>query len=66
MKNMPKEPSNEPPSEPRQEMNGPSGLDDLIHQMNIQPDGIPDLDNISLMSGDTDRKSNVSGITLNI
>ena len=66
MKNMPKEPSNEPPPEPRQEMNGPSGLDDLIHQMNIQPDGIPDLDNISLMSGDTDRKSNVSGITLNI
>ena len=65
MKNMPKEPSNEPPPEPRQEMNGPSGLDDLIHQMNIQPDGIPDLDNISLMSGDTDQKS-TNSITLNL
>lgn len=54
----------EPPQ--REEMDGPSGLDDLINQMNLKPDEIPDLDNISLMSGETDRKSNISGITLNI
>ena len=51
--------------EPRVEMDGPNGLDDIINQMNIQPSDIPDLDNISIMSGDTDQKSN-SGITLNI
>ena len=50
----------------REEMGGPSGLDDLINQMNLKPEDIPDLDNVSLMSGDTDRKSNISGITLNI
>ena len=50
----------------RPDMEGPSGLDDIINQMNIHPGDIPDLDNISLMSGDTDKKSNVSGITLNI
>ena len=59
-----------PPQEPsiphREEMDGPSGLDDLINQMNLKPEDIPDLDNVSLMSGDTDRKSNLSGITLNI
>ena len=31
-------------------MDGPSGLDDIINQMNLQPGNIPDLDNISLMS----------------
>ena len=50
----------------REEMGGPSGLDDLINQMNLKPEDIPDLDNISLMSGETDRKSNISGMTLNI
>ena len=50
----------------RQEMNGPSGLDDIINQMNLSPEDIPDLDNISLMSGDTGRRSNNSGITLNL
>jgi len=50
----------------REEMDGPSGLDDLINQMNLKPDDIPDLDNVSLMSGETDRKSNISGLTLNI
>ena len=50
-------------STPRQEMNGPDGIDDLIRTMNLEPNNIPDLDNISLISGDTDRKS---GITLNL
>ena len=46
------------PQQPRrQDMDGPAGLDDLINQMNLQPDNIPDLDSISLMSGETDRKS---------
>ena len=54
----------EPPQ--RQEMDGPGGLDDIINQMNLKPEDIPDLDNVSLMSGDTDRKSNISGMTLNI
>ena len=48
----------------RREMNTPEGLDDIMGQMNLNND-IPDLDSISLMSGDTDRKSN-SGITLNL
>ena len=52
-----------PPSRP--DMDGPAGLDDIINQMNLQPN-IPDLDNISLMSGDTDRRSNSGGITLNL
>ena len=51
----------------RPEMDGPSGLDDIINQMNLNPNEIPDLDSISLMSGDTDRKSSASGgITLNL
>ena len=41
-------------------------LDDLINQMNLQPNNIPDLDSISIMSGETDRKSNSGGITLNL
>ena len=41
------------------------GLDDIISQMNISANEIPDLDNISLISGDTDRRSN-PGLTLNI
>lgn len=52
------------PSPPRSEMEGPSGIDDLINKMNLQPNNIPDLDNISLISGDTDKRSD--GITLNI
>ena len=51
----------------RAEMEGPSGLDDIINQMNLNPNEIPDLDILSLMSGDTDRKSNMGGgITLNL
>ena len=57
---------NRPRSPPREEMNGPDGIDDLISAMNLEPDTIPDLDNISLMSGDTDRKSGGGGITLNL
>jgi len=51
----------------RSDMSGPDadGIDDLITKMNLQPDKIPDLDNISLMSGDSDRKSG-GGITLNL
>lgn len=61
-------PSMPPQAQPsqRQEMDGPGGLDDIIQQMNLKPEDIPDLDNVSLMSGDTDRRSNLSGITLNI
>ena len=33
----------------RQEMDGPSGLDDIINQMNLKPEDIPDLDNVSLI-----------------
>jgi hypothetical protein len=53
----------------RSDMTGPGGIDELIHQMNLQPNNIPDLDNISLMSGETGRLSNQSGqggITLNL
>ena len=36
------------PAPQRQEMDGPSGLDDIINQMNLKPEDIPDLDNVSL------------------
>ncbi len=52
-----------PPSPQRPDMDGPDGLDDIIKTMNLDTDKLPDLDNISLISGDTDRKS---GITLNL
>ena len=57
-----------PVSPARSDMSGPDGIDDLINKMNLQPDKIPDLDAISLMSGDTDRKSSGTdrGITLNL
>jgi hypothetical protein len=61
----PQQPQQQRPQS-RPDMDGPAGLDDLINQMNLQP-SIPDLDNISLMSGDTDRRSNSGGgITLNL
>ena len=52
----------------RSDMSGPDGIDDLINKMNLQPDKIPDLDAISLMSGETDKKSSGTerGITLNL
>ena len=55
-----------PVSPARSDMSGPDGIDDLINKMNLQPDKIPDLDAISLMSGDTDKKSTDRGITLNL
>ena len=57
-----------PTSPARSDMSGPDGIDDLINKMNLQPDKIPDLDAISLMSGETDRKSTGTerGITLNL
>ena len=57
-----------PTSPARSDMSGPDGIDDLINKMNLQPDKIPDLDAISLMSGETDRKSSGTdrGITLNL
>ena len=57
-----------PSSPARSDMSGPDGIDDLINKMNLQPDKIPDLDAISLMSGDTDSKSSGTdrGITLNL
>ena len=36
-----------------------------INKMNLQPNKIPDLDSISLMSGDSGKKSG-GGITLNL
>jgi hypothetical protein len=57
------QPPRRPPSPQRPDMDGPDGLDDIIKTMNLEPDKLPDLDNISLISGDTDRKS---GITLNL
>jgi hypothetical protein len=62
----PQQPSQRPSSPARSDMSGPDGIDDLITKMNLQPDKIPDLDNLSLMSGDSDRKSGGGGITLNL
>jgi hypothetical protein len=39
-------------------------INDIIKTMNLEPDKLPDLDNISLISGDTDRRG--GGITLNL
>jgi hypothetical protein len=59
----PRGPPQRPPSPQRPDMDGPDGLDDIIKTMNLEPGKLPDLDNISLISGDTDRKG---GITLNL
>ena len=56
-------PPRRPPSPQRPDMDGPDGLDDIIKTMNVDTDKLPDLDNISLISGDTDRRG---GITLNL
>jgi len=57
----PQQPSRQPS---RQEMDGPVGdLDDIINNMNLQPNTAPDLDNISIISGDS---NNSKGITLNL
>jgi hypothetical protein len=54
----------QPPARP--DMDGPVGdIDEVIKNLNLQPNSMPDLDNISLMSGDSDRNS-TKGITLNL
>ena len=56
----------QPQAPPRQEMDGPVGdIDDVIKNLNLQPNTMTDLDSISLMSGDSNKSSN-KGITLNI
>tara|TARA_B100000035_G_scaffold313921_1_gene328767 strand:- start:220 stop:1263 length:1044 start_codon:yes stop_codon:yes gene_type:complete len=53
-----------PPSAPnRSDMNAPEDIDNMINSMNLQPNTMPDLDNISVISGDS---SNSKGITLNL
>tara|TARA_B100000575_G_scaffold103057_2_gene82140 strand:+ start:94 stop:1227 length:1134 start_codon:yes stop_codon:yes gene_type:complete len=61
-KNVPRPQSN--PT--RKDMSGPAGMDDIMNEMNFQSDNIPDLDTISIISGDSDKKSSGSGMTLNI
>ncbi len=61
----PKPQVNRTVSPARSDMNGPDGIDELITKMNLEPNKIPDLDTLSLMSGDTDKKSS-KGITLNL
>ena len=73
--NIPRQPQQHPQQQPQQhpqqqqqasrpDMDGPAGLDELINQMNLQPDSIPDLDSISLMSGNSGNSK--GGITLNL
>jgi len=47
----------------RPDMSGPDDIDNMINTMNLQPNTMPDLDNISVISGDS---SNSKGITLNL
>jgi len=47
----------------RPEMSGPDDIDNMINTMNLQPNTMPDLDNISVISGDS---NNSKGITLNL
>ena len=55
---------NTPSIPSRPEMSGPDAdIDDIINNMNLQPNTVPDLDNISIMSGDS---NNSKGITLNL
>lgn len=63
-KNIPKPQTNQKPS--RKDMNGPAGMDDIMNELNFQSSSYPDLDSLSIMSGDSDRKSSGSGVTLNI
>jgi hypothetical protein len=52
---------NNQPSRP--DMNGPGDIDDIINNMNLQPNTGPDLDSISMISGDSNTSK---GITLNL
>ena len=59
--------TNIPQPQQRRDMSGPPGMDDIMNEMNFQANEIPDLDNISLLSGDSDKRSTGSGgITLNL
>jgi len=40
-------------------------IDDIIKNMNLQPNAMPDLDSLSIMSGDSDKNS-TKGFTLNL
>ena len=48
----------------RSDMSGPNedGLDELISKMNLEPNKIPEIDNMSMISGESDKKS----ISLNL
>ena len=55
-----------PQSNQRPDMDGPVGdIDEVIKSLNLQPNSMPDLDNLSIMSGDSDRGS-TKGFTLNL
>jgi hypothetical protein len=54
------------PAPTRKDMTGPAGMNDIMNEMNFQSNNFPDLDTLSMMSGDSDRKSSGSGVTLNI
>ena len=52
-----------PQQNTRPDMNGPDDIDNMINTMNLQPNTMPDLDSISVISGDS---NNSKGITLNL
>jgi len=54
------------PHPSRKDMNGPAGMDDIMNEMNFQSSNFPDLDTLSIMSGESDKRSSGSGVTLNI
>ena len=55
------------PKPQRRDMSGPAGMEDIMNEMNFQANDIPDLDNISLLSGESGNRSTGSGgITLNL
>ena len=55
------------PKPQRKDMSGPAGMEDIMNEMNFQANDIPDLDNISLLSGESGNRSTGSGgITLNL
>ena len=56
------------PRPQRGEMSGPAGMEDIMNEMNFQTNDIPDLDSISILSGESagNRSSGSGGITLNL
>ena len=54
------------PRPQRGEMSGPAGMEDIMNEMNFQTNDIPDLDSISILSGESagNRSSGSGGITL--